>query len=174
MYLYEKTIKPQNRAAKVIALICLICGAAVFITADAFMQAGVAIIQLVGVGLIVSSIYIASAYLLRQYTFSIEYNKQNGSTRETHDFIVKELRYGKNTKVCHFKMTDITSVHIIDGENKKQKIKERKGKLRYTYNTEFAPQKSIEISASLDDEDYSIIVTYDENLFRTLKNILQN
>ena len=170
MYLYHKTVKPQNKAAKSISILCFLVGAVLFTSASNILKSGAAIAQLVGVLLLTIATYVISAYLVRQYTYSVERNEtQDGSVKETYDFIITEQRYNKTVKVCHFKLTDITNVRVVGSENKKQISEERKNKLRYTYNTEFAPQKSIEISAALDDENYSIIVTYDEELLRALK-----
>ena len=170
MYLYNKTIKPQNRAAKSISVLCFLIGAVLFTSAANIFKSGAAIAQLVGVLLLTVAIYVISVYLVRQYTYSVERNEtQEDSVKETYDFIITERRYGKALKVCHFKLADITCVRVVDAENKKQVTEERKNKLRYTYNTEFAPKRSIEISASLDDESYSIIITYDNELLRALK-----
>ncbi len=173
MYLYQKTIKPQNRMAKLISLLCFLIGAVLFSTAANIFKSGAAIAQLVGILLLTVAIYVVFAYLIRQYTFSVKHNETHeDGVKEAYDLIITERKYNKTVKVCHFKLSDITSVRVVDSDNKKPISEDRKNKLRYTYNTEFAPQKSIEISASIDDENYSIIVTYDKDLLHTLKNIL--
>lgn len=175
MYLYKKTIKPQNRTAWIISLLCFLVGAVLFTSAANIFKSGAAIAQLIGILLLTFAIYILSAYLIRQYTFSVEHNKnEDGGIKETYDFIITEQRYGKTVKVCHFKLTDITGILVVDAENKNQVSEERKSKLRYSYNTEFAPKRYIELSASLDGEDYSVIVTYDFDLFQTLNNAINN
>ena len=177
MYLYKKTIKPKNTAGKITALLCLLCGAALFILAGGGYIIFPSVAQILGVILIGMSIYIASAYLLREYTFSVTQSKnfsdEDVSYAAKFDFIITERKNNRDIKVCHFGMEDLTAVRVSDPTNKKQIAAERKNKHRFTYNTEFAASRRIEISATLDNEDYSIFVTYDENLLRVLNDVLK-
>ena len=142
MYLYKKTIQPKNRAGKITALLCLLCGGATFVLANRFFPYP-AVAQSIGVILICGSVYIATAYLLREYTFSVTQSKnfsdEDSSFSEKFDFIIFE----------------------------------RKNMKRYTYNTEFAASRMIEVQASLDDENFSILVSYDEELLRVLQGFFQ-
>lgn len=177
MYLYQKTVKPKNTAGKITSLLCLLCGAVLFILASNKLIMFPSIAQVIGVILIGVSIYIASAYLLREYTVSVtqssKFDNEDASYAEKFDFIITEKKNNRDIKVCHFGMNDVTKVQIVDPENKKQIQAERKQMKRYTYNTQYAAAQHIELRASLDGEEYSIFVTYDENLFRVLNDFFK-
>ncbi len=171
MDLYRKTITPKNRFGKISALLCLLCGAALFILANGSFIPLPAIAQLVGIILFTASIYIASVYLLKQFTFAVERNSNEDeelSERKKYDFIITEKKGIKDMKVCHIGLCDIQSVRIVDVKNRKSVRAQRKKMRRFAYNTEFAAGREIEIIALIDEELYSIFVTYDEELFELL------
>ena len=66
-------------------------------------------------------------------------------------------------------MNDVTLINVIDPKNRKTIMSERKNMKRYTYDTRFAASRQIEIRATIDDEEYSIIVSYDAELLDALK-----
>ena len=168
--MFKKVIKHKNTSAKISALLCLICGAALFILAGNGMVAIPVLAQVISIILIVSAIYIASAYLLREYTYSIEPNTQfDEDSKSQYDFIITERKSNKQVKVCHIGMNDVTLINVIDPKNRKTIMSERKNMKRYTYDTRFAASRQIEIRATIDDEEYSIIVSYDAELLDALK-----
>lgn len=158
-------MKHKNRAAKISALLCLICGAALVILAGSGYVAIPAVAQLISIVLISASIYIAVAYLLREYTYSVEPNTHiTDDPSGQYDFIITEAKAKKQVKVCHIEMSDIMSARTIDQKNKKQILSERKNMKRYTYDTRFAASRQIEVRANIDGEDYSIIISFDEEM----------
>lgn len=170
--MFKKAIKHKNTAAKISALLCLICGAALFILAGNGLVAIPVIAQAISIILIVVAIYIASAYLLREYTYSVEPNTRfDEDTKNQYDFIITERKSNKQVKVCHIEMSDVTLINVIDPKNRKRIMSERKDMKRYTYDTRFAASMQIEIRATIDDEEYSIIVSYDAELLDVLKNL---
>ena len=175
MYLYKKTPTPQNSAGKLTALLCLICGAALFILAGQFPIFFPSLIQLFGVILIGISIYIASAYLLKEYTFAVVQTsaEEDAGYAERFDFIITEKKYGKDIKVCHFSMKDINLVQTVTPNNKKIISKERQNMKRYTYNTLFAASRYIELRAHLDGDDFSIFIAYDDEFLCILTKFFE-
>ena len=175
MYIYQKKIQPKNIAAKVTSALCLFCGAALLILAQAGYIAIPILAQLLGIILWVASIYIASSYLLRNYTYSVEINsraRSNLTLSELYDFVVYENKGKKSVKVCHVEMRDVTNIIKTTPESKKNG--ENKEVKRFIYNTQFAANQKIEILAKISGEDYSIIVTYDEDLLSVLHKIHSN
>lgn len=169
--MFKKAIKHKNTAAKISALLCLICGAALFILAGNGYAAYPAAAQTISIVLIVASIYVASAYLLREYTYSIEPNThivEDDDLSRQYDLIITEAKGRKQIKVCHIEMSEITGVRVIDPDNRKQIRSERKNKKRYTYDTRFAASRQLEILFTLDGEDYSIILSYDEEFLQAI------
>jgi hypothetical protein len=158
--MYKNTPKPQNRSAKSCALICLIVGALMF----AF--SGIDIImwkwfpQTVGVIFLTASIYIASVYLLRYYTFAV--TERNDTT--SYDLVIHEFKGKRSMTVCRIGLDDIVSARVVDKQNKKTVSAERKDKKRYTYDVTFLPSRQVEIVAEIDDEILSILITYDQEL----------
>ena len=145
MYLYKKTSAPKNIAGKITALLCLICGAVLFILAGQLPIFFPSLFQLFGVILMGLSIYIAAAYLLKEYTFAVVQTNTEADAdyAERFDFIITENKNGKDVKVCHFSMKDINLVQTVAPNNKKSISKERKNMKRYTYNTQFAASRIV-------------------------------
>jgi hypothetical protein len=179
MYIYQKKIQPKNTAAKITAALCLISGGALLILANANLIAIPILAQLLGLSFIIAAVYIATSYLLREYTYSLQANNRDGDDldiTELYDFIVCEGKGKKSVKVCHIELKDVTSVRKItheDKQNEEQKNEQKNAK-RFVYNTQFASSQKIEILASISGENYSVIVTYDEELFSVLEKICNN
>ena len=174
--MFKKTVIHKNTAAKITALSCLILGAALFILSGNGFVAIPVLAQLISILLIGTSIYIAAVFLLRVYTYSIEPNihiTEDDDRRSQFDFIIYDEKGKRNIKVCHIEMTDIIFVRVITPENKKKVGEERKNMKRYTYDTRFAANRQIEVMANIENEDYSIIVTYDEELLAALKELTE-
>ena len=173
MYLFNKVIKHKNTFAKISAAICLVLGATLLLIASGGSVAYPVLAQVMGILLLTFSVYVAIAFLLREYTYSVEPNKHiadDDSISEQYDFIITEAKGKRNVKVCHIEISDIRLVRVVDPTNKKQVRSERKNMKRFTYDTDFTARMQIEIVASIDSEDYSIIISYDEELLRVFKN----
>jgi hypothetical protein len=130
--------------------------------------------QVLAILLLTFSVYVAIAFLLREYTYSIEPNKhivKDDSMSEQYDFIITEAKGKRNVKVCHIEISDIKFIRVVDPTNRKQIKSERKNMKRFTYDTDFAASRQIELVAEIDGEEYSIIFSYDEELLRVFKNI---
>ncbi len=167
MDLYKKIITPKNKLGKITALLLLLCGAALFIMANGSFIPFPAIAQILGLLLLTASIYIASVYLLKQFTFMIVRNEKEGgelADRDKYDFIITEKKGMKDMKVCHLTLSDIEAVRVVDAKNRKEVNEERKKLRKFSYNTEFAAHRAIEVMAQVDGERYSIFVSYDEEL----------
>ena len=172
--MFKKVIKHKNTAAKISALLCLLCGAALFILAGRGMLAIPVLAQSLSIILIVVAIYISSAYLLREYTYSIEQStliSEDDDGISKYDIIINERKSNKQVKVCHIELNDVTQINVIDPKNRKKIQSERKNMKRYTYDTRFAASMQIEIRANIDQEEYSIIVSYDDELLDTFKKL---
>ena len=172
MYIYQKRIQPKNTAAKITSALCLACGAILLIFAQSGYIALPILAQISGLALWVASIYIALSYLLRDYTYLIEIHDREEEyykLSEIYDFVVYENKGKKSVKVCHIELKDVTLVREITPENKKDSPTDIKNFKRFVYNTQFAAGRKIEIQARISGEDYSVTVTYDEELFSILK-----
>lgn len=169
---FKKDMKFQNKAAKLISLLFVASGAALIWMFGGYTYA--IIPQTVGFSLLAVAIYIASAYLLRQLTFSLEIrNSEADNIRDKYDFLIKEIRSGREIKHCHISLSDITLVRKVTKENKKQVNKERKEMRRYTFDTCFAPKCRIEIVAKDGDDTVSMLISYDEELFALLSEAIK-
>ncbi len=167
--MYKNTPKPKNTYAKIVALVSLILGALLFIMANSNIIAAPAIAQILGLLLVTLSIYIASVFLLRQYTFSVEPNPSSDE-REL-DFTITERKGNRDITVCRIGLDEIVLAREVNPQNKKIVNTERKKMKRYAYDTSFFAPKQIEIVSKFDGEDISILITYDEELLKILSNI---
>ena len=169
MYLFKKAIKHKNTFAKISAAICLVLGAALLLISSGGSVAYPVLAQVMGILLLTFSVYVAIAFLLREYTYSVEPNKHiadDDNISEQYDFIITEAKGNRNVKVCHIEISDIRLVRVVDPSNRKQVKSERKNMKRFTYDTDFTANSQIEVVACIDSEDYSIIISYDEELLR--------
>jgi len=164
--MYKNTPKPKNTYAKIVSLVSLILGSVLFVVSNSKGVAAPAVAQLFGILLMTAAIYIASVFLLHQYTFAIEQNP-SGDDGEL-DFIITERKGNRDITVCRIGLDEITSVREVNTQNKKAVAKERKNMKRYLYDTTFIPVRRIEIVCSFDGEDISILATFDEQLLRML------
>jgi hypothetical protein len=166
--MYKMTPRLKNTYAKIVSLVSLILGATLFVVSNMENVLYPAIAQLFGLILLTASIYIASVFLLRQYTFAIDQNP-NGDKGEL-DFTITERKGNRDITVCRIGLDEITSAREVNGKNKKAVESERKKMQRYTYDTSFIPARRIEIICRFDDNDLSILVTFDEQLLKILNN----
>ena len=170
MYLYKKTLCPKNKAGKISALLLLLGGFASFFLSNADLIALPSLAQTLGVVMIAGAIYIATTYLLREYTVSVELSRDGGSKESPeYEFRIDERRSRMTYTVCRIWLSEIEQVRVMTPKNKKQIKTERKKKKRYRYDTTFAPSQRIEIIARIDDEELSVLVTYDEDLLKALR-----
>ena len=171
MYLFNKTVKPKNTAAKVTSLLTLLSGLFLWLASNSIPIP--VIPQSCAVILFTVSIYVATAYLLREYSYEIANNYKEGEIdlKHRYDLIVTEHKGKRLIKVCHIELSDVTAVKEINPQNAKECRAQRSKMNRYTYNTQFAASRKIEIQASVSGEDISVLLTYDEELLNTLKNL---
>ena len=113
--MYKNTPKPQNRSAKSCALICLIVGALTFAFSNAEFISLKWLLQTVGILFFAASIYIASVYLLRYYTFEV--TERNDTT--SYDLVIHEFKGKRSMTVCRIGLDDITGIRVVDKQNKK-------------------------------------------------------
>ena len=131
--MFKKTPTPENKAAKISAVISVAGGVLVFILTTAIKDIpfpGVA--QFIGLLLVAYAIYIAGAYLLRRYTFIIE-PSEDEDTEPDHDLIINEQKGNRKIKVCHVSVKKIEFIRVVDSKNKREVAKNRKNKDKYTY-----------------------------------------
>ncbi len=171
--MFKKTIAPKNRAAKISALLTLLGGAFMFIMASGGNIPLTWLAQLIGIVLLTFSIYVASAYLFRQYSVVIE--SVSGAAEDgegAYDLIVYELggrKYQKgDRKVCHVSVKHIEFIRVVTAENKKAVALERRKLDKYTYDTQFAPSRRIEVVVKNGGEEASMLLTYDEDVLNAL------
>ena len=167
--MFKKTPKPKNTAGKISALATLLLGAFLFIMANMGLIALPWLAQLIGIILLTFAIYVASAYLLRQYTYVVE--SVSGAAEDgegAYDYIIYELRSGRELKVCHVSVKSIKYIRVVTPENKKTVNAERKKMQRYTYDTTFAASRRIEIVVKNGGEEASMLLTYDEDVLNAL------
>ena len=169
MWLYNKTFIHQNREAKITALACLLFGGLFYGFGNSDIFPMPVILQLIGVILIVCSVYLATAYILKQYSVSILKNdNSDGSTSELYDLIVRERKGKREPKVCHIGLDTIISVKVVTKNSLKKTKNEKLDGFRYIYDTKYTWKERIEIIAQTGDYQSAIYLSYDDELFRVL------
>lgn len=166
---YSKTFTHQNREAKIIALACLLFGALFYGFGNSSQIPMPIIFQLVGVALIVWSVYMATRFLLKQYAVAVvEDQAADDTAPHRFDLIVYERKGKREPKVCHISLSSITTITVISKESYKTEQKEKIDGFRYIYDTNFAWKKRIKIIADTGDYQSMIYLSYDEGLFKIL------
>ena len=175
MWLYNKTFIHQNREAKITALACLLFGGLFYGFGNTDIFPAPVIFQLVGVILIVCSVYLATAYILKQYSVSISKNdNRDGNTCELYDLIVRERKGKREPKVCHIELDTIISVKIVTKKDLKKTKSEKLNGFRYIYDTKYAWKERIEITALTGDYQSVIYLSYDDKLFEILSESVRD
>lgn len=161
--MFKKTLKTQNKKAKLIMGALFIFGVALFLIAPSVPIT--AIWQIVGFIAIGAATYIAVVFILKEYTVSIFFPEGSLSP----DLAIFEFHGKREIKVCHISISEVTSLKVITPENAKEEKKARRELKRYKYNTFFDCDKFIEIITA---DNISIMLTYDEEIYRVLKNYI--
>ena len=179
MFLYSKTFIHKNRAGKIVALISLLLGGIAFALGNIKFIAYPAIVQMIGIILIVTAIYIAACFLLRQYTVTIERNSvEDGDVKDGYDLIIKEQKGKRHQKVCHVCLNNIISVEKYNNADKiergeeKKRSKERAYGYRYIYDTRFKTGQRMVIICRTGDFISTVYLCFDEELYRVLLEII--
>ena len=164
--MYKTTPNPKNTYAKILSLISLLLGAGLFIFANLDAVDYPAVPQLLGIIFLTSAIYVASLFLLRRYTYSIDIN--TASENDELDFIISERKGNRDITVCRIGLKDIVAAREVNAQNKKAVKNERKKMARYTYDVSFIAPRRIELICKIGEDDLSVLVTYDEQLLSEL------
>lgn len=173
--MYKKTPEPKNKAAKASALLTIICGAFLFVFASSGAIPYPVIAQTCGIVFLTFSIYVASVYLLKRYTFIVDDFGLTDSETDDYDFVITERRGKREIKVCHVSLKDIAFAREVNAKNKKEVTSDRKNKKRFTYDTQLWAARRIEIAIAYTDngtdESISMLITYDDELLKVLSNL---
>ena len=170
--MFKKTPEYKNTAAKISVILTLALGLFLFIMANSGSIALPWLAQLFAIASITYAVEIAVIYLLRRYTFIIEpMSEISDSGEEAYDLIINERRSNRELKVCHVSVKHIEFIRVVNSENKKTVKKERKVRTRYTYNTQFAAPRLLEIVIEGGGENASLLVSYDEELINALLSV---
>lgn len=159
----KKTLKTQNKKAKLTMTLLFIFGAALMLLAPQIK--GKVVIQIIGFLFIGSAVYIASAFVLREYTVNI-YIPEGEITP---DLAIFEFHGKREIKVCHISLAEVTKMTVITPENAKLENEKNKELKKYRYNTFFDCEKFIELIVR---NEISIMITFDEEIYKILKNYI--
>lgn len=158
--MFKKTLKTQNKKAKLTMTLQFILGAGFLLLAP--QVKGRSVIQIFGALFICSAVYIATAFVLKEYTVNIFIPDGEASP----DLAIFEFHGKREIKVCHIALSEVTEMKVITPENAKEEKKKRKDLKKYKYNTFFDCEKFIELTVR---DEISIMITFDEELYGILK-----
>lgn len=165
--MYKKTLKHQNRNAKLIMWLLFVCGVFLFLFAGNGKLPYPAVAQSAAIVMICAAIFIATEYILKEYTIEVCLPDNAGvDVTLKPDLIIYEQKGKKRVKVCHISLSDIKILEKITPKNKEIYKQHSKGAQKYKYNTAFLQADFIHI---LTHDNISLLVTYDESLFLELQ-----
>ena len=169
MRIYNKIFKHHNREARILALACLLFGGLFYGSSnlDAFPMP--LILQVIGLALIIYSVFLATTYLLREYRVEISENDTNTDASEKdYDLMVFEQKGKRSSKTCHIALHSIRSVKIVTKESLKATRHEKLDGFRYIYDSRFLWSERIEIVADTGDYQSVIYLAADQELYKLL------
>ena len=167
--MYKKTLKTPNKNAKII-MATLFFGGVFFFLFSKDNLPYPAIAQTISIIMICAAIYIATSYTLKEYTVEVALPDNAGlNTPVKPDLIIYEQKGKIAVKRCHISLSDVTALQKYTPENKKEINLSQKGMFIYKYNSAFLQSEFISITTQ---NDFAILVTYDEGLFLELKKYL--
>ena len=158
--MFKKTLKTQNKKAKIIMTLFFVFGVALLFLAPSIK--GKSLIQLAAFLAIGVAVYIATAFVLKEYTINV-FMPEDGLSP---DLAIFEFHGKREIKVCHISLNEVTKMTVLTPENAKAEAENRKNLKKYKYNTFFDCDKFIELIVR---DEISIIVTYDEELYQVLE-----
>lgn len=164
------TPKNSNKKVSLLSAGCLALGSAIFLFTllreNAFYIPN-SISQFIAVIFMGCSIYINVGYVMKEYTFATELTAE--SENSIPDFLIYEKKNQKLITVCRVGLDRITYIGVIDSDNKKDALQNRRHMRRYKYNSIFLQKKFTEIRFCDGDENASVLITYDENFHNNLQ-----
>ena len=163
--MFKKTLKTQNKKAKLTMATLFIFGVAFLLLSPQIK--GRLIVQTVGFLLIGGAVYIATAFVLKEYTVNVFI--PDGQL--TPDLAIFEFHGKREIKVCHIGLNEVTEIKLITPENAKAEKENRKNLKRYKYNTFFDCERFIELIVR---DEISIMITFDPELYEVIKDNLTN
>ena len=168
--MYKKTLKHQNRNAKLIMWLLFVCGIFLFLFAGNGKLPYPAIAQTAAIIMICIAVYIALSFVLKEFTVKVFFPDGATSNKPIKpDFAIYEQNGAKKVKVCHISLSDVKILEKITPENKAIYKEHSKGAEKYKYNTAFLQAEFIHI---LTRDDISLLITYDEGLYIELNKYL--
>ena len=168
--MYKKTLKHENRNAKLIMWLTFVCGIFLFFFAGNGKLPYPAVAQTFAIIMVCASIYIATSYILKEYSVEVCLPDNAGTDISVKpDFIVYEQKGRRVIKVCHISLSDVTTMQKYTHINKKEVNRSQKGMFIYKYNSSFLQSEFISITTK---DDFVVLITYDEGLFVELKKYL--
>ena len=153
--MYKKTLKTKNSNAKLLMTLQFIVGVCFLFLAPTV--AGRSIIQIIGFLFIGAAIYIATAFVLKEYTVNVFIPEGQSAP----DLAIFEFHGNREIKVCHISLAEVTKMTVLTPENQKSEAQNRKNLKKYKYNTFFECKKFIELTVR---DEISIIITFDSEL----------
>ena len=160
--MFKKTLKTQNKKAKLIMALLFFFGVALLFIATSLP--GKALIQLAAFLCIGGAIYIATAFVLKEYTVSI-FTPEGA---DAPDLAIFEFHGKRELKVCHISLAEVTKMEVIttDGDNSsKESYKNLK---RYKYNSFFDCNCFLHLTVR---DEILIAITFDKELYLYLKHV---
>ena len=163
--MFKKTIKSQNKKAKIIMTLLFVFGVALLFLAPSLT--GKALVQLAGFLCIGAAIYIATAFVLREYTVNIFI--PDGA--DSPDLAIFEFHGKRELKVCHISLSEITKMDVVINGDKNVNYESYKGLKKYKYNTVFDCDTFLYLTVR---DEILIMLTFDKELYLFLKNNCAN
>lgn len=161
--MYKKTLKNVNRNAKLIMWLLFAGGVFLFLFAGRENFPYPAFAQTLSVVMLCIAVYIATAYVLKEYTVEVYFPNSTGSDMaKKPDLAIYEQRGKRRITVCLISLSEVEYIEILTDENKKEIREKVKNMKRYRYNTFFCQRKFIHI---VTNDGISVSCTYDDGLY---------
>ncbi|MBE6580394.1 MAG: hypothetical protein E7650_02130 [Ruminococcaceae bacterium] len=157
--MYELRPTRTSSRAKLLAAALLLLAVASF-AASSLVPQYPALLQCLGLVLLIPLIQITARYLVLQYLYRVRPRDDGGV-----DLEVFTYRGGARMQlVCRVGLKEIVAVSLLDGEN----AKPPHGTRRYNYHPDMAPRKGLLLFVENGDGKCEILLAYDQALQQML------
>lgn len=160
--MYDYRPQRQNYMAHLTVLWLFLCSAGCFI-ASGFVPKLPAILQAVGVLLLVPAIQLIARYMATQYLYRLR-SYEDGKR----DLEVYSYRGGdKMQLICRVGLEEITAAKPLSTENRRAP----KGIKRYNYSPDMCPAKALVLSVTNEDGDCEVMLCPDQHMSEILQAV---
>lgn len=166
--MYEYNPELPKKRERLISVILLLLGVALFVFSQVKGIPFPIIYQLLALAALTAFIILLSRYLMRRYTYRIMPRSHTGDDLPP-DFVVTEYYGRRITVVCRVSVDDVEEIVPIAKENRREWKSKQGGRFFYDYTADLFSKNRFLIVVTDGEHRFTARILADETLLRFLK-----